>query len=74
MKNELLKLSKDRAHHWHDAYTLFWSSRTDEKYHWCNVNEWTRDNYHYLTEEFNQDERYTEEIIQVASTLWVQQT
>jgi len=28
-----------------------------------------RSNYHYLAEEFNQDERYTEEITQAASTL-----
>jgi len=28
-----------------------------------------KDDYHHLTEEFSQDERYTEEITQVASTL-----
>jgi len=28
-----------------------------------------RDDYHYLAEEFSQDERYTEEITQAASTL-----
>jgi len=28
-----------------------------------------RSDYYYLAEEFNQDERYTEEITQVASTL-----
>ncbi len=61
-ENELLKLSKDRAHHWHDAYASFWSSRTNEKHHWYDVDEWTRDNYYYLVEEFSQDKKYTEEI------------
>ncbi len=33
-----------------------------------------RSNYHYLAEEFSQDEKYTEEITQAASTLWTQWT
>ncbi len=55
-ENKLLKLFKNRAHHW------------------CNINEWTRSNYHYLTEKFSQDEKYTEETTQAASTLWTQWT
>jgi len=62
----------DRAHHWHDAHALFWSSRTDEKHYWCDVDEWMKSNYCYLVEEFSQDEKYTEEITQAASTLWAQ--
>ncbi len=61
-ENELLKLFRDKAHHWHDACASFWLSRTDEKCCWYNVNEWMRSNYYYLTEKFNQDERYTEKI------------
>ncbi len=61
-KNKLLKLFKNRAHHQHDAYASFWSSKADEKHHWCDVDEWTKDDYCYLAEEFSQDERYTEEI------------
>jgi len=38
-ENELLKLFKDRAHHWHDAHASSQSSRTDEKHHWCDVDE-----------------------------------
>ena len=72
IKNELLKLFKNKAHHWHDACTSFWLSRADEKCHWCDVDEWMRSNYHYFAEEFSQDKRYTEEITQAASTLWVQ--
>ncbi len=74
LKNELLKLSRDKAHHWHDAYASFWSLRTDEKRCWHNINEWMRSNYCYLVEEFSQDKKYTEEITQAASTLWVQRT
>jgi len=59
-KNELLKLSKDRAHHQHDAYASFWLSRANEKRRWYNVNEWMRNNYCYLAEEFSQDKKYTE--------------
>ncbi len=69
-KNELLKLFEDRAHHQHDACALFWSSRIDEKRRWYNVDEWMKDDYYYLSEEFSQGERYTEEITQAASTLW----
>ncbi len=61
-ENELLKLSRDKAHHWHDACALFWLSETDEKRCWCDVNKWMRNDYHYLAEEFSQDKRYTEEI------------
>ncbi len=61
-ENELLKLSRDREHHQHDTHALFWSSRADEKHCWCDVDKWTKDDYHYLAEEFNQDERYTKEI------------
>ncbi len=32
-ENELLKLFRDKAYHWHDVYTSFWLSRTDEKCH-----------------------------------------
>ncbi len=60
---ELLKLFRDRAHHWHDAHASFWSSRADEKRCWCDVDEWMKSDYHYLAEEFSQDEKYTEEII-----------
>jgi len=72
-ENELLKLSKDIAHHWHDAHALFWLLRANEKHHWHDINKWTRDDYHYLAEEFSQDKKYTEEITQAASTLWTQQ-
>jgi len=61
-ENELLKLFKDKAYHQHDAYALFWSSRTNEKHHWRDIDEWIKDDYCYLTEEFSQDEKYTEEI------------
>ncbi len=74
LKNKLLKLFKDKAHHWHDAHASFWSSETDEKYHQHDVNEWAKDDYHYLAEKFNQDKEYTREIEQAASTLWAQQT
>jgi len=60
-------------HHWHDACTSFWSSETNDEHHWCDVSKWARDEYHYLAEEFNQDEEYTWEIEQAASTLWAQQ-
>ena len=73
-ENELLKLSRDRAHHWHDAHTSFRSSRANEKHHWSDVNKWMRSNYHYLAEEFSQDKKYTEKITQAASTLWAQRT
>ncbi len=73
-ENELLKLFKDKAHHWHDAHASFWSSETDKKHRWCDVDKWMRNDYHYLAEEFSQDEKYTEEIIQAASTLWAQWT
>ncbi len=73
-ENELLKLSRNRAHHWYNAHASFWSSETDEKHCWRDVDEWTRSNYHYLAEEFSQDKKYTEEITQAASILWVQQT
>jgi len=69
-ENELLKLSKNKAHHWHDACTSFQLSRTNKKHHQYDINEWMRSDYHYLTEEFSQDKRYTEEITQAASTLW----
>ena len=62
----------NKAHYQYDACASFWSSKADEKHHWCNVDEWTRDDYYYLAEEFSQDERYTEEITQAASTLWAQ--
>ncbi len=71
-KNKLLKLFKDKAHHWHDACALFWLSKANEKHHWRDIDEWTRSNYCYLAEKFSQDERYTEEITQAASTLWIQ--
>ncbi len=61
-------------HHWHDACASFWSSRANDERCWCDVSEWARDEYHYLAEEFNQDEEYTREIEQAASTLWVQWT
>ncbi len=71
-ENELLKLSRNKVHHWHDACTSFWLLKADEKHYWRDVNEWTRSNYHYLAEKFSQDERYTEEITQTANTLWTQ--
>jgi len=61
-------------HYWHDACTLFWSSETDDEHCQYNVSEWARNEYYYLAEEFNQDEEYTWEIKQAASTLWAQQT
>ena len=61
-KNELLKLFKDKAHHWYDAHASSQSSRADEKCYWCNVNKWMRNDYYYFAEEFSQDKRYTEEI------------
>ena len=61
-ENELLKLFKDKAHHQHDACASFWSSKADEKHCWHDINEWTKDNYHYLAEEFSQGKRYTKEI------------
>jgi len=61
-------------HHQHNAYALFWSSRANDEHHWCDVNEWVEDEYCYLAEKFNQDEEYTWEIEQAASTLWVQRT
>ena len=69
-ENELLKLFRDRAHHWHDACALFWLSKTNEKHHQHDINEWTKSDYYHLAEKFSQDERYTEEITQAASTLW----
>ncbi len=71
-ENELLKLFKDKAHHQHDAYASFWLSRANKKHHWHDDDEWMKSNYCYLAEEFSQDERYTEEITQAASTLWAQ--
>ncbi len=61
-ENELLNLFKDRTHHQHDAYASSQSSRTDKKHHWHDVNEWTKDDYHYFAEKFSQDKRYTKEI------------
>ncbi len=61
-------------HYWHDAYASFWSLKTDDERCQCNVSKWARDEYHYLAEEFNQDEEYTWEIEQAASTLWAQRT
>ncbi len=57
-------------HHWHDACASFWSSETNDEHHQCDVSEWAKDEYHYLAEKFNQDEEYTWEIKQAASTLW----
>ncbi len=56
-------------HHWHNAYASFWSSETDDECHWCYVSEWARSEYYYLAKKFNQDEEYTWEIEQAASTL-----
>ncbi len=72
-ENKLLKLFKDKAHYWYDACASFWSSRANKKHHQYDVDEWIKNNYCYLAEKFSQDERYTEEITQAASTLWVQQ-
>ncbi len=49
-ENELLKLSRDRAHHQHYACALFWLSRADKKHHWCDVDEWMKSIYCYLAE------------------------
>ncbi len=73
-ENELLKLSRDRAHHRHDARASSWPSRADEERRRRDVGKWTRSDYRYLAEEFSQGERYTEGITQAASTLWAQRT
>ncbi len=52
-ENKLLKLFRNKAHHWHDAHASFWSLRTNEKCCWCNVDKWMRSDYHYLAKEFN---------------------
>jgi len=61
-------------HHWHDACASFWSSETNDEHHQHDVSKWARDEYCYLAEEFNQDEEYTWETEQAASTLWAQRT
>ncbi len=62
---------QNKKHHWHDACASFWSSETNDEHRWRDVSEWARSKYHYLAEKFNQDEEYTREIEQAASTLWV---
>ena len=61
-------------HYWHDACASFWSSRVNDEHRWCDVSKWAKDEYCYLAEKFNQDEEYTREIEQAASTLWAQRT